>query len=399
MILFITEQPYTFNLSGAAALSSSHLRFLVKKFLGSPIQVVFLNENQDFWKEKPDFDQTNILINPIQVSEIKFKALSFMSLGLFFPKNIDKLIRGFFKFEDKLEKKLGDFKDLVLKTQSAQFIWCEHLTPVLYLFHKLPEKYFLDKLIYSHHDFLFKILRLRAHSPRQIIRSQLVKRLEIAVIKKTKYFVSGSQSELNQIRLFAPQANQVEFIPCFYPPLKKSELKPPTSGVKIYHIGTAAATANRIGLRFFFQKVFPVIEDLPFTLEFLGNVKDYILNEFPHLKNHPKIIFHGFVLNLEEKIEEGMIHIIPYSGMTGTRTRVAGIARFSPCMIGFPTIQDSYPFLISGKNVILANDEDKFTLQLKELILDNVLRLQISQNISKDMFEFENSLGQRVFRQ
>jgi hypothetical protein len=67
MIIFITEQPYTYNLNGAAALSSSHLRFLVKKFPESLIQVVFLNENQNFWKENPDFDQSKIRIKTIQI--------------------------------------------------------------------------------------------------------------------------------------------------------------------------------------------------------------------------------------------------------------------------------------------------------------------------------------------
>lgn len=396
MIIFITEQPYTYNLNGAAALSSSHLRFLVKKFPESLIQVVFLNENQNFWKENPDFDQSKIRIKTIQIQETKFNILSFKKLSLFLSDNIEKLIKGIFKLDKESQKKIQELGDVVVGSPHIQFIWCEHLMPVLYLFVGLPEKQFLDKLVYSHHDFFFKILRLRAHSPKQFIRSQLVKRLEMSIIKKVKSFISGSQSELGKIRILAPRAKLTEFVPCFYPPLEINELKPTTQGVKIYHIGTAAATANRIGLRFFFQKVFALIEDLPFTLEFFGNVKELIEQEFPKLQNHPKIIFHGFVQNLEEKIEEGMIHIIPYSGMTGTRTRVAGIARFKPCIFGFPNIQDSYPFLVSGKNVILVENQNEFAFQLRALIVDQVLRSQISQNISKDMEKFENSLLREI---
>ena len=392
MIIFITEQPYTFNLSGAAALSSSHLRLLVKKFPGSHILVIFLNDNKDFWIESPDFDSSEIKINQIHISETKFKILSFKSFGLFFTSKINKLISGIFKLDEKSHTQITELKDLIISNKQTRFIWCEHLAPVLYLFLGLSENQFLDKLVYSHHDFLFKILQLRAHSPRQLIRSYLVKRLEKAIIRKLPSFVSGSQFELSQIRLLAPGARQTELIPCFYPSLKNNELKKVTNVVKIYHIGTAAATANKIGLRFFFQKVFPQIENLPFRLEFFGNVKDYILQEFPDLINHPKIIFHGFVPSLEDKIEEGMIHVIPYSGMTGTRTRVAGIARFRPCLIGFKTIQDSYPFLISGKNVVLAENKNEFAFRLRELIIDQALRKNISQNISEDISRFETEL-------
>jgi hypothetical protein len=82
--------------------------------------------------------------------------------------------------------------------------------------------------------------------------------------------------------------------------------------------------------------------------------------------------------------------------MTGTRTRVAGIARFKPCIFGFPNIQDSYPFLVSGKNVILVENQNEFAFQLRALIVDQVLRSQISQNISKDMEKFENSLLREI---
>jgi hypothetical protein len=168
---------------------------------------------------------------------------------------------------------------------------------------------------------------------------------------------------------------------------KKTENK-----IKIYHVGTASATANKIGLQFFFKKVFPVIEHLSFALEFIGNVKEYILTEFPYLKDHPKITYHGYVENLDEIIENGMIHIIPYSGKTGTRTRIAGITRFNPCLLAFETAQDSYPFLSSGKNAILVKDDNDFSIQLANLISDNSLRSKISQNIATDMNKFEIKL-------
>jgi hypothetical protein len=264
--------------------------------------------------------------------------------------------------------------------------------PVLYLFLISSEKHWAKKIIYSHHDFLFKILHIRASSPKHWLRSLLVKKLEATVLKKISSFVSGSQSELNQISHAAPAAHQAQFLPCFYPSLSPDSLKPSGSMVKIYHLGTAGATANRIGLEFFFKKVFPRIEHLPFILEFFGNVKDYVLQQFPSLEGHPKIVFHGFVLDLEGKIEAGMIHIIPYAGMTGTRTRIAGLARFKPCLLGFKNMQDSYPFLSSGVNAMVAEDEEGFIQNIETLILDKTLRQKISDNITEEIINYENNL-------
>jgi hypothetical protein len=291
---------------------SSHLRFLAKKFPKETIKIIYLNKNQDFWREIPDFNQSQTNLNFVNISEAKFKSLSIKSLGLFFSKQLDKLTKSIFNIDDESFKQLSILKNLINKDEPIQFIWCEHLLIVLYFFLIISDDFYIDKLIYSHHDFLFKILRKRAHSPRQWLRSCLVRRLEKLTIEKIKSFVSGSQSELQELRLMAPNAHQFTFLPCFYPPPQKNRKKQINNVVKIYHIGTAGATANKIGIKFFLTEVFPAIENLSFTLEFIGDVKDYVLHNFPQLKNHPKIIFHGFVKNLDEKIENNMIHIIPY---------------------------------------------------------------------------------------
>jgi hypothetical protein len=392
MIIFITEHPYSYNLNGAAALSSSHLRFLVKKYPHKEIQIVFLNESANFWKEKPDFDQAKIFLVPIAIPETRFSSLSLKSLPLFFTRKITKLIRGIYKFDETSHQGLSTLTDFLSDKTQVEFIWCEHLMPVLYLFLISSEKPWAKKIIYSHHDFLFKILDIRASSPKHWLRSLLVKKLEATVLKKISSFVSGSQSELNEINAAAPTARQAQFLPCFYPSLSPDSLKPSGSMVKIYHLGTAGATANRIGLEFFFKKVFPRIEHLPFILEFFGNVKDYVLQQFPSLEGHPKIVFRGFVLDLEGKIEAGMIHIIPYAGMTGTRTRIAGLARFKPCLLGFKNMQDSYPFLSSGVNAMVAEDEEGFIKNIETLILDKTLRQKISDNITEEIINYENNL-------
>jgi len=389
MILFITEHPYTYNLNGAAAFSSSHLRHLAQKFPGEAIHVVFLNKSREFWSERPDFPAESISLTPIHLPEARYGSLGPRSLRLLFTDKTAVLAKGLFALGREYQDGLAQLADLLAREKDARAIWCEHLMPVLYASMALPEETFREKVIYSHHDFAFKILRIRATALRHRLRSFLVRRLEMSVFRELRHFVSGSQSEARQIERLAPLADRVEFLPCFYPSLGPGELKPAGAGVKLYHLGTAGATANKVGIRFFFEKVFPAIEHLPFTMEFFGNIKDHILQEFPHLKDHPKLVFHGFVLDLGGKIEEGMIHVIPYSGMTGTRTRVAGLARFKPSLLGFKTIQDSYPFLANGENAMIAEDDEDFVAKLRELISDASLRRRISHGILQDMIRFE----------
>lgn len=392
MILFVTEQPYSYNLNGAAALSSSHLRFIAKKFPGEAICIVFLGRSEHFWLEEPDFDRSKIAATPIHLPEAMFHKMDVGSLRLFCTKEIRALAGGIFSSDRETQAGLAKLGEVLARVHDARLIWCEHLMPTLYAFLFMPEESFRAKVIYSHHDFLFKILRIKSTSFRQTIRSLLVRRLEIALLAKVTSFVSGSFSESSEIKKLAPQARRFLFLPCLYPALKAGELRPGGSSVRICHLGTATATANKVGLRFFFERIFPSIEHLPVSIEFFGNVKAYILQEFPGLEGHPRIVFHGFVPDLCEKIEEGMIHIIPYPGMTGTRTRVAGIARFKPCLLGFKTIQDSYPFLTSGENAMIAESEADFLGKLKELIFNEDLRRKISGNILRDITEFESKL-------
>jgi hypothetical protein len=400
MIIFITEQPFSFNLNGAAALSSSHLRLLAKKFPQRQIKVIFLNENTVFWKENPDFKCSNITLSEIEIPNtlLRFAPLNFKSIKLLFSPEIKKLIKNLFTIDSKTRNGLLELDQILKKESSSSIIWCEHIMPVLYLFLLLPEKEILEKVLYSHHDFFYKILQTKklAQSPRHQIRNFIIKKLELLVFKKIPYFVSGSKFEMNEIKKLAPRAESVQFLPCFYPLITGRDTKNIPSFTKIYHLGTVEAAANKIGLQFFFKKVFPMIEGLPFRLEFLGNVKDYITHEFPQYKDHPKITYHGFVKNLNEKIENGMIHIIPYSGMTGTRTRIAAITRFNPALLAFQNAQDSYPVLVSNENCILAKSDEDFVTQLKNLILDDHLRRKISVNIASDMEIFENRLMDEI---
>lgn len=159
--------------------------------------------------------------------------------------------------------------------------------------------------------------------------------------------------------------------------------------MKIYHVGTASATANRIGLIHFLKDIFPKIEHLDFILEFIGDVEPFIAHSFPAYMNHPKIKFHGFVKDIDNLIEDEMIHIVPYKETTGTRTRVGNLVRFKPCLIGYPNLSDSYPFLQNNFNCLTANRTNEFVSLLHVAIVNKDVRVSLAKQIQKDIEHYE----------
>jgi hypothetical protein len=159
-------------------------------------------------------------------------------------------------------------------------------------------------------------------------------------------FISGSLSEIAYTKKRMGIENTL-FLPCIYPPLTSFELanNHPSGIARIIHFGTISATANKLGINNLFTKILPLIRHLNFELHFVGNVQQYIVENFPEALQQCKIFFHGFVANPADCFRPYDIHIIPYKEYSGTRTRVGSITRYKPCIVGYVNLLDNYPFL------------------------------------------------------
>lgn len=389
MIVFITEQPYSFNLNGAASLSSSHLRMLRFRFPDEQLQVVLLSETKQFWAEEPDFPIEEVSVTMVSMPYITYRPLSPSSFfSAYFQSDFKKLIRSVFLIDSSRIEALSRLNTALSGMGNPAFIWCEHLMPLLYL-HLLPDfRAGQAKLVYSHHDFLYKVMLVRKKSLKNYLRAALLKKIEHRALNTVQTSLSGSLSEVREIQKHLPENRKAGFLPCFFPFVPEAQ-NASDDYIAIYHLGTAAATANRKGLEFFFQKVYPALQDLPVNIELFGEVRNYILSRFPGIDKNPRLVFHEFVPDLKVKMKPGMIHILPYSGFTGTRTRIPALTRFSPCLVGFENMKDSYPFLTTGKNAMVARDEKEFTEFLLKLLSDQSLRNTISGNVAVDMKKFE----------
>jgi glycosyltransferase involved in cell wall biosynthesis len=389
MIVFITEQPYSFNLNGAASLSSSHLRMLRFRFPDEQLQVVLLSETKQFWAEEPDFPKDMVSVSTVSMPYITYRPLSLSAFFLaYFQSDYKKLIRSVFLIDSSRIEALSRLNTALSGMEKPSFIWCEHLMPLLYL-HLLPDfRAEQVNLIYSHHDFLYKVMLVRKKSLKNYLRAALLKKIEHRALNTVRTSLSGSLSEVREIQKHLPENRKAGFLPCFFPPQTFGEISADHQ-LSIYHLGTSAATANRKGLEFFFQKVYPALQDLPVNIELFGEVRNYILSRFPGIDKNPRLIFHEFVPDLSQQMKPGMIHILPYAGFTGTRTRIPALTRFSPCLVGFENMKDSYPFLTTGENAMVARDEKEFTEFLLKLLSDQSLRNTISGNVAADMKKFE----------
>lgn len=396
MIFFLTESPYSFNSTGAAALSSSHLRMISSLGLFQDITVVYINKGDEFWIEKPDgIMQSNILVKNIYIKEYgSFKKMNFRFVFRQLLKWNDLENLSLMTYDYKSCGQLLSQLQETIQTKKPTYLWAEHLEPLLLLKQLDTGK---SKIIYSHHDFLFKLLKIRRGILKDRIRSIFMKRLELLSIRYIDFFVSGSLAEIKFTKRIMQNSCQV-FSPCIYP--ERNSVKGFSSidnkTVRIVHFGTIAATANKLGLDNLFKNILPAINHLDFELHFVGNVKEYILKIFSEQLGQLKIFFHGFVENLDDFFQPFDIHIIPYKGVSGTRTRVGSIIRYRPCIVGYENLLDSYPFLVNKKNSLIAKTDQEIINLLKLAICDKNLRTNIANIVQVEMENFEQKLKENM---
>lgn len=390
--VFFTEHPYSFNTAGAAALSSSHLRMISSLGLFEKITIIYINKNSEFWKESPDnaMQSEMILRNICLNNPILFRKMDIEGLfkQLFKSKNLERLSKLIYNYSENYQ--LFRLLQEIIIEESPTYIWAEHLQPIL-LLRQIDTGN--SKIIYSHHDYLFKILTIKRKLFKDRIRSFFMKKLETLVIKNIDFFVSGSMAEIDSAKKVMHNSSQL-FCPCIYPSsgcvrIDEVMIKNP---VRIIHFGTIAATANKLGLNNLFKNILPSINHLDFELHFVGNVEAYIVKHFTSEIQNPKIFFHGFVENLSGFFRPYDIHIIPYKGLTGTRTRVGLISNYHPCIVGYTNLLDNYPFLETNKNSLIASSDEEFIALLIFAIKNKEIRTSIGNMLDSGMENFELKL-------
>jgi hypothetical protein len=239
-VLFVCDNaPLSSNFKGSASLKLSHLRLLLACLPGSAFTLLVL----DFW---PD---TTFSIDELSDAE-KTAITNIIHLDVNSQKNSSAQRR--FALISSGIKKMGFFYDVISNSNKESveniiqrihpdLIWTEHIIEnslLLLTGTKVP-------VIYSHHDFVWKIntLKNKFQPPnlRRLVLSRLLRHAEKQVIENNTFIVSGSLSEIKQIKKINP-AVQSAYLPTTYEPLTLPSL---TANFKprIVHLGTMHATA------------------------------------------------------------------------------------------------------------------------------------------------------------
>lgn len=345
---------------GAAALIYSHLELLSS--IEIEIGLTILKKgNQSlgfdsFCQMQPDIWQ-KVRSWCIQIDIIQLDAPSHPATPLLFQgiraihAPTAYLYGGFLsgKGTDNLIKSIQNF--------SPDFIWAEHLFPASLLM-LLPIK---APIIYSHHDWHWKIKSYRAESQaksnKQRIRKWLMKRHEIKLVRRASACVGGSYTELIEMQKIG--AKKTGYFPTTYQMLTLDfdavQLENPP---RIVHLGGIQTTANRLGLLRFLQVCWDELTNslspAP-ELWVIGNL-DGAPPELMRRLQHERITCTGMVPDLTTVLRPFDIHIIPWEYDTGTRTRIPLVLNHAQVLLSTRAAAACLPELEDNKNCVLAQD-------------------------------------------
>lgn len=259
--------------------------------------------------------------------------------------------------------KLG-IKILLFLYLTVRFKWLivEH-------FYALPSmnyapRFVFRKLIYSQHDFLFKVKALRDQTDKTSL-----KEVELKTIKQCKAAFAGNAKE-------AEFMNKQLGVSSIYLPIHTT--KQPTTmedfdySQTIYHLGSFKTTASKLGFEHYKQNILPLLDKSKLTLKLIGGSTE----QFSSIDDHVEGL--GFVDDLSSLLWLGSIQIIPWRYDSGQRTRVFEAIARGNVMISFKVLKEIIPELEHKKNCMLVNTDQEFASAIERLLDDQELRKKLA---------------------
>lgn len=363
-ILFVCEDmSLSSNHTGASALTFSHLCLLAQCVPQAKFVILKLN-----YRDKEEKPADDLNINPLLASAqvIRLDLITNRRSSASRKKQIWRKGEGKLEyFYDYLnESSLLKIKKVLQEVQ-PDLIWAEHLISnylVLQLAGSIP-------VVYSHHDFTWKInaLRRKKGDWKRWILVRLMKNAEERLLGRVRHLVSGSGSELQQLVCKNP-ALHAGYFPTTYPSV--NPVLSPAPKPNIVHLGTLLATANRIGLERFLQVCWPELaaSDAHLTLSVIGKLEGEGNAGLQALLDQPRIRCLGFVADLTSVLRPYDIHVIPYEYDTGTRTRLPVALNYNQLLIAHKNACRGIEGLKHGENCLLAESLEEMTELIREVL-------------------------------
>lgn len=255
-------------------------------------------------------------------------------------------------------------------------IWAQHYQPA-----RLAAAQHSVPVVYSHHDWQFRIKELRYGRPEEI-RHKLS---ELDLVRQVAAAVSGSAVECEQIRNAG--CGNVHYIPVSYDPVpidwSRGAPQP-----RLIHLGGMGATANLYGLTRFLEVVWPELKGDGLDLEIIGDVSTVSAPGAPPQLSEllTRVKCSGFVRDLGTTLRPGDIQLIPWEHNTGQRTRLPLAFNHGQVVIAMRNAVACYPEAVDRVNCRLVDGLDQMASAIREVAADTGQRYRLAR-AAKSTFE------------
>ena len=214
-------------------------------------------------------------------------------------------------------------------------IWSEHVEPaagVAGLALQVP-------WVYSHHDWLYRLRRIRHGAPRLRDRWWLIvcRRAERTVIQAASWVVTGSFSDARRIEHV--REGGVRVIPVAYAATAPFSLdKEAFTDVRIVHLGSLETTANRIGLEHYLRTTHASVmaqcrnQGIEPSLWIVGDASR-MKEPLRRALREARTMLTGFVSDLTTVLRPFDISILPYEHDSGYRTKLPLLFKYAQVVV------------------------------------------------------------------
>jgi polysaccharide biosynthesis protein PslH len=147
---------------------------------------------------------------------------------------------------------------------------------------------------------------------------------------------------------------------------------------RLVFVGTTHVDANRDGLMYFMNDIFPLIrERVPDTeFEIIGGGRPRDVDELSALAG---VSFTGFVPDVRDPMARATAFVVPLRSGGGTRLKILEALSF-----GLPTVSTSIGAeglgLVDGEHLLLADDPHEFADATTRVLRDEELRRRLAAN-------------------
>lgn len=372
-ILFVVNSGIiSSNENGGASVNYSHLELLFKAGFSVQLLVLEWNDQHQFYKD--DYDEISSFVKNIETYKVVKSP---------FKRGVSRLKEAVFspaKFEyNFLTKENFSFINLFVQEKNIDVVFCEWRWSAL-----LATNAELDvPVIYSHHDWEFKLAKLRKkRNLLQKFHTFQKKRVEYKLVKSAHGCISGSITESNEISKISKKESL--YIPTTYTNAESKLV--PNLMPNIIHLGGMGTTANKIGLERFLDVCWTEIKRShpEVKLIVVGSLKNASNTLLEKLED-ANIDCLGFVKDLSTVLYPQDIHIIPWEYNTGTRTRLPLILNYEQVLVATKESVKAFPEIENDNNALLCNTLQEMRTKISNLIQDPQ-RIKVLSRAGKETF-------------